>query len=68
MKKFWITQGRERNLMRFSEKSDQKDAKEYTYEEAKQRLIAKTPSYEGEKGDEFLKAVMKHPFNDWIEF
>lgn len=67
MKKFWITQGRERNLIRWSEKSDQKDSKGYTYEEAKQCLIAKTPSY-AEKGDKFLKAVMDNPFNDWIEF
>ena len=68
MKKFWITQGRERDLIRFSEKSDQKDAKEYTYEEARQRLIAKAPSYEEENVCNFLKAVMKHPFNDWTVF
>lgn len=67
MKKFWITQGRERNLIRWSEKSDQKDAKDYTFEEAKQFLIAKAPSY-AEKWDKFLKTVMDNPFNDWIEF
>lgn len=66
-KNFWITQGRERDLIRYSEKSDQKDAKEFTYEEAKKRLIEKSPSYT-EKADKFLESVMKSPFNDWIEF
>lgn len=67
MKKFYMTFGRERNLIRYSETSDQKDAKEYTYDEAKKKLIEKTPSYI-EKAGSFLQSVMENPFNDWIEF
>lgn len=67
MKKFWMTAGRERDLIRFSEKSDQKDAKDYSFEEAKKKLIERHPIYK-DYGDKFLNFVKNSPFQDWTQF
>lgn len=68
-KKFFMTTGRERDLVRFSIGSDIKEAKVYSYEQAKEVLIKKNPAYAyKDKADSFLKGVMANPFADWIEY
>jgi len=66
-KKLFLTTGRERDLIRYSYGTDIKDAKVYSYEEAKKVLIAKNPAYE-KTADAFLKKVMDNPFADWIKY
>jgi hypothetical protein len=66
-KKIFMTSGRERDLIRYSVGTDIKDAHVYSYEEAKEKLIAKNPAYKI-NADSFLKNVMENPYKDWIEY
>lgn len=69
MKQFYMTFGRERNLIKFSETSDLKDSKPFSYEEAKENLIKSNPAYaESGKAEKFLNGVKTNPFNDWIQY
>ena len=66
MKKLFITLGRERDLIRYSEKSDLKDAKEISEEDAVS-LFQKN-FYSEEKAREFIESVKDNPFNDWCQW
>lgn len=69
MKKYWMTTGRERDLIKYCEKGELKDSKPYSFEEAKALLIKKTPSYElNGYAERFLKGVAENPFNDWTQY
>lgn len=65
-KKLFMTNGRERDIMRFSERNDQKDAREYSEEEAIATLMRF--SYTEEKARKFIEGVKKNPFEDWIQW
>lgn len=67
MKMFFMTTDRERNLIRYSEKSNLKDAKPFTYEKARKMLLVSNPAYIM-RADYFLNKVKENPFNDWIEY
>ena len=62
-KQFWVTTGRERNIVRFSEKSDQKDACPPTKEEFLQLLQSR--QYNEYQANKFTDSVEKNVFNDW---
>ena len=66
MKKLFITLGRERDLIRYSEKSDLKDAKEISEEDA--ISLFKKNFYSEEKAIEFIESVKDNPFNDWCQW
>ena len=66
MKKLFITLGRERDLIRYSEKSDLKDAKEISEEDAVS-LFQKN-FYSEEKAREFIESVKDNPFNNWCQW
>ena len=66
MKKLFITLGRERDLIRYSEKSDLKDAKEI-YEEDAVSLFKKN-FYSEEQARKFIQGVKNNPFNDWWQW
>ena len=66
MKKLFITLGRERDLIRYSEKSDLKDAKEISEEDAVS-LFQKN-FYSEEKAIEFIESVKDNPFNNWCQW
>lgn len=69
MKQFYMTFGRERNLIRFSEKSDLKDAKPFSFEEAKENLIKVNPDYaKFDKAEKYLNGIKENPFNDWQKY
>ena len=68
MKKLFITNGRERDIVRYSETSDQKDAIEITEEEFLILLLKKYSSRNKEHHKKFIENVKKNPFNDWIEY
>ena len=66
MKKLFITLGRDRDLIRYSEKSDLKDAKEISEEDA--ISLFKKNFYSEEKAIEFIESVKDNPFNDWCQW
>ena len=66
MKKLFITLGRERDLIRYSEKSDLKDAKEISEEDAVS-LFQKN-FYSEEYARKFIQSVKDNPFNDWCQW
>lgn len=66
MKKLFITLGRERDLIRYSEKSDLKDAKEISEEDAVS--LFKKNFFSEEKAREFIQSVKDNPFNDWCQW
>ena len=66
MKKLFITLGRERDLIRHSEKSDLKDAKEISEEDAVS-LFQKN-FYSEEYARKFIQSVKDNPFNDWCQW
>ena len=66
MKKLFITLGRERDLIRYSEKSDLKDAKEISEEDAVS--LFKKNFYSEEQARKFIQGVKDNPFNDWCQW
>ena len=66
MKKLFITLGRERDLIRYSEKSDLKDAKEISEEDAVS--LFKKNFYPEEYARKFIQSVKDNPFNDWCQW
>ena len=66
MKKLFITLGRERDFIRYSEKSDLKDAKEIFEEDAVS--LFKKNFYPEEKARKFIQGVKDNPFNDWCQW
>lgn len=66
MKKLFITCGRERDLIRYSETSDLKDAKEISEEEAVSLFMRNF--YSAEKAKKFIKNVKDNPFNCWTQW
>ena len=66
MKKLFITLGRERDLIRYSEKSDLKDAKEISEEDAVS--LFKKNFYSEEQARKFIQGVKNNPFNDWCQW
>ena len=66
MKKLFITLGRERDLIRYSEKSDLKDAKEISAEDA--ISLFKKNFYSEAIAIEFIESVKDNPFNDWCQW
>lgn len=72
-KRFWLTEHRERDILRYSVHSDQKDATAYTFEEACEVLYRRNAGYRNiTKGKPyaviFLEAAIEHAkiYNDWI--
>lgn len=68
MKKLFITNGREKDIVRYSEMADQKDAVEITEEDFLILLLRKYSSRSKEQHKKFIENVKKNPFNDWIEY
>lgn len=68
MKKLFITNGRERDIVRYSETADQKDAVKITEEDFLILLLRKYSSRTKEQHKKFIENVKKNPFNDWIEY
>ena len=66
MKKLFITLGREMDLIRYSEKSDLKDAKEISEEDA--ISLFKKNFYSEEKAIEFIESVKDNPLNNWCQW
>lgn len=66
MKKMFVTRGRERDLIRWSETSDLKDAVEMKEEDVEALLI--DHGYSEEKAKSFIHGVKRNPFNDWIQW
>ena len=66
MKKLFITLGSERDLIRYSEKSDLKDAKEISEEDAV--ALCQKNIYSEEKAREFIESGKDNPFNDWCQW
>lgn len=66
MKKLFITSGRERDLIRYSEKSDLKDAKDISEEDAVS--LFKKNFYSEEYARKFIQSVKDNPFNDWCQW
>lgn len=67
MKKLFIAR-RERDIVRYSEKSDQKDAFEVSEASFIRMMKEKYPSVTDEKVQSFLDGVKRNPFNDWIQW
>lgn len=67
-KKLFITNGRERDIVRYSETSDQKDAFEISENDFLILLLRKYASRSKEQHKKFIENVKKNPFNDWIEY
>lgn len=71
-KMFWLTENRERDILRYSKASDQKDAKPRTFAEAHSALCGRNPAYaevlSGGKtrGQKFLESAMSSIYNDWV--
>ena len=55
-----------KDLMRWSETSDLKDAVEMKEEEVESLLI--DHGYSDEKAKSFIHGVKRNPFNDWIQW
>ena len=66
MKKLFITLGRERDLIRYSEKSDLKDAKEISEKEAISLFMKNF--YSEEKARKFIEELKDTPFNGWWQW
>lgn len=63
-KYFWATTGRERDLIRYSENNNGlKNAKPYTFEEAKKLLMKN--QYSGTYAEKFLNNLKENPFSDF---
>lgn len=63
-KYFWVTTGRERDLIRYSENNNGlKDAKPYTFEEAKKLLMKN--QYSETYAEKFLNNLKGNPFSDF---
>ena len=67
MKKIFVAR-RERDIIRYSETSDQKDAFEVSDTEFFRLMKEKYPSVTDEKMQSFLANIKRNPFNDWIEW
>ena len=67
MKKIFVAR-RERDIIRYSETSDQKDAFEVSEAAFIILMKEKYPSVTEEKVQSFLANVRLNPFNDWIEW
>ena len=76
-KKFWITEHREHDILRYSVGSDQKDATGYDYNDAHAILCFRNPTYKKincAKGKTyaaiFLDAAIEHSkiYNDWLTY
>ena len=67
MKKIFVAR-RERDIIRYSETSDQKDAFEVSEAAFIRMMKEKYPSVTEEKVQSFLANVRLNPFNDWIEW
>ena len=67
MKKIFVAR-RERDIIRYSETSDHKDAFEVSDTEFFRLMKEKYPSVTDEKMQSFLANVKRNPFNDWIEW
>lgn len=67
MKKMFVTRGRERDLIRWSETSDLKDAVEMKEEDV-EALLIDNGGYTEEKAKSFIHGVKRNPFNDWIQW
>ena len=67
MKKIFVAR-RERDIIRYSEKSDQKDAFETSKASFFRMMKEKYPSVTDEKMQSFLANVKRNPLNDWIEW
>ena len=65
MKKIYVAR-RERDIIRYSETSDQKDAFEVSDTEFFRLMKEKYSSVTDEKMQSFLANVKSSPFNDWI--
>lgn len=73
-KKFWLTKGRERDVLRYSVSSDQKDAEAYSFEEACAVLCERIPAYSEitsknkTRAEGFLEEAVEHAkiYNDWL--
>lgn len=68
MKKLFITNGRERDVVRYSETSDQKDAFEISENDFLNLLLRKYSNRSKEQHKKFIENVKKNPFNDWIQY
>lgn len=66
MKKLFITLGRERDLIRYSEKSDLKDAREISEDDAISLFVENL--YTEENARKFIEGVKNNPFNDWLQW
>lgn len=67
-KKLFITNGRERDIVRYSKTSDQKDAFEISENDFLNLLLRKYAGRSKEQHKKFIENVKKNPFNDWIEW
>lgn len=66
MKKLFITSGRKRNLIRYSENSDLKDAKEISEEEVISLLMKNSYNCSEKAAKNYIKGVKKYSFNGWL--
>lgn len=66
MKKLFITTDRERDLIRYSETSDLKDAREYSEEEAVALFMEN--GYSEYYARKFINNVKENPFSDWCNW
>ena len=66
MKRFFITLNRERNVARFSESSDQKDAV-IIIEKGFMDLL-KENGYSEYQAEKMISGIKNNPFNDWIQW
>ena len=64
MKHLFMTFNRERDLIRYSEKSDLKDAVMVTENEAINCMMHR--SYTKDSAMRMIDSVKSNPFNDWI--
>lgn len=67
-KKLFITNGRERDIVRYSETSDQKDAFEISENDFLNLLLRKYASRSKEQHKKFIENVKKNSFKDWIQY
>ena len=66
MKQIYITEGRERNLVAYLEKNNQKDAIEISEEDFKNKL--KEKNWLDFQIEEFIDGLKKNPFNNWVQY
>lgn len=66
MKQFLITEGRERNLVAYLEKNNQKDAIEISEEDFRNKL--KEKKWLDFQIEKFIDGLKNNPFGDWVQY